>query len=88
MIGADAGSHIGTAKKVIIAPHYVPGHWCCAIADLCSGRLVCCDPFDDDPHRTGALDALGAFVDQVSPGQGAEGAIGATVFREVGTKFA
>ena len=26
MIGSDAGSQIGAAKKVIVAPHYVQGH--------------------------------------------------------------
>ena len=36
-IGADAGSKTGIAKKVAVAPHYVPGHWCSAPADLGSG---------------------------------------------------
>ena len=87
IISDDTGSQIGTAKKVVIAPHYVPGHWCCATADLDSGRLVYYDPFYG-PNRTGALDALGAFADQVSSEQGAERAIGATAFCEIGTKVA
>ena len=80
MIGAGAGSQTGTAKEFVIASHYVPGHWCCTAADLNNRRLVYYGPFYDDPYRAGALSALGAYVDQVSPEQGAEVPIGAAAF--------
>ena len=63
MIGEGADSQIGTARKVVIAPHYARGHWCCATADLNNRRLVYYDPFYDGPHRAGTLNALGAYVD-------------------------
>ena len=49
MIGADAGSQIGTTKKVVVAPHYVSGHWCGATADLDNGQLVYYDLFLQRP---------------------------------------
>ena len=80
MIGKGADSQIGTARKTIIAPHSVPGHWRCAIADLVSRRLVYYGSFYDGPHRTGALNTLGAYVNQVSSEQGANVTIGAATF--------
>ena len=66
MIGRGADAQIGTARKTIILPHFVPGHWCCATAYLVSRQLVYYDQFYDGPHRTGALNAMGAYADQVS----------------------
>ena len=63
MIGKGADSQIGTARKTVIAPHFAPGHWCCATADLYSKRLAYYDPFYDGSHRSGAPNALGAYVD-------------------------
>ena len=80
MIGAGADSQIGTARKAVIAPHYIPGHWCRATTDLDNKRLVYYDPFYDDPHRDGALNTMDAYVDQVSFEQGAKVAIGADTF--------
>ena len=60
MIGKGTDSQIGTARKTVIAPHFAPGHWCCATADLDSRRLVYYDPFCDGPRRTGSPNAQGA----------------------------
>ena len=70
MIGKCADSQIGTARKTAITPHFAPGHWCCATADMISRRLVYYDPLCSGQHRTGALDALSAYLDQVSSEQG------------------
>ena len=48
-----------------MAPHHVPGHWCLACADLRQGKLHYYDPLYHGPGKTRALDALGAYVDQV-----------------------
>ena len=66
MIGKGDDSQISTARKTVIAPHSVLGHWCCATAYLVSRQLVYYDQFYDGPHRTGALNAMGAYADQVS----------------------
>ena len=86
MIGAGADSQIGTAKEIFIAPHHVPGHWCCTTADLNNMRLIYHDPFYGGPYRTGALNALGAYVGKVSSEHGAEVPIGAPAFESTAHK--
>ena len=51
MIGDGADSQISTARKTVIAPHFVPGHWCYDTAYLDNRRLVYYNPFTMD--RTG-----------------------------------
>ena len=65
MVGKGAESALGTAKEVIITPHCVPDHRCCATVDLQGKRLAYYDPFYAGPFRTRALDALGSYIDQV-----------------------
>jgi hypothetical protein len=64
MVGKGAESTLGTAKEVIITPHCVPDHWCCATVDLRSKKLAYYDPFYTGPYRTRALDALSSYIDQ------------------------
>ena len=44
MVGKGAESKLGTAKEVVIAPHCVPDHWCCATVDLHGKKLAYYDP--------------------------------------------
>ena len=73
---------------MVVVPHYIPGHWCCATADLDNERIVYYDPFYNGPHRTGALGALGAFADQVFAEQGGGGSDRRDLLREIGRNFA
>ena len=79
MVGKGAESKLGTAKGVVIAPHCVPDHWCCAVVDLHSKELAYYDPFHDGPHRFRAIGALGSYIYQVYSEQ-AEVPIGAASF--------
>ena len=87
MIGAGADSQINTARKTVITPHHVPGHWCCTTADLDNRRLFYYDPFYDGPHRAGALNALGAHVDHISCEQGGGSGDRRSHIREQVTQF-
>ena len=65
-IGEGADFQIGTARTTIIALHFAPGYWYCATADMASRQLVYYDPFYAGPDRARALNALSAYVDQVT----------------------
>ena len=80
--GKCTDSQIGTARTTIIALHYVPGHWCCATADLANRQLVYYDPFYTGPDRARVLNAQSAYVDQVTSKQGTNVEIGAAKFEQ------
>ena len=63
--GKGTESQIGTALATTVALHYVPGHWCCATADLAKHELVYYDSYHTAPDLR-ALDALGEYVGQVA----------------------
>ena len=64
-VGTGITAQIGTRRQIIMAPHHVPGHWCLAHADLRQSKLHYYDPLYRGPGKKRALDALGAYVDQV-----------------------
>ena len=70
-MGTGTKSLIGTTKKLAIAPHHVPGHWCCTIVDLNNKIFFYCDSWFDGPYRARALSAFGTYVDHVHCEQGA-----------------
>ena len=69
------------ALTTIVALHYVPGHWCCATADLARRELIYYDSYNTTPDLR-ALYALGEYVDQVAIEQGGLVETGAAHFRK------
>ena len=41
---------IGSVIEYVVMPHWVPGHWCLALADFVGERIVYYDSFCDAPH--------------------------------------
>ena len=41
---------IGSVIKYVVMPHWVPGHWCLALADFVKNRIVYYDSFCGAPH--------------------------------------
>ena len=78
--GTGEGSLIGVDRKYLVAPHFVPGHWCCAVADLERNEIRYYDPLYNGTYSAAALGALCAYVDQVNCEQGAMVALGAASF--------
>ena len=65
MIDDGAGAKIGTTKTVVVTPHSVPDYWCCVTADLRRETLHFHDTLNHGLFRASALNATGAYTDQV-----------------------
>ena len=52
MAGGGFGRGLGTHVKVLVAAHYVPGHYCLAFVDFERERFLYVDPLDVDNDGT------------------------------------
>ena len=75
MAGGGFGRGLGTHVKVLVAAHYVPGHYCLAFVDFERERFLYADPYhvDKSDKRGDGLKALAKLREHVQQELGRQG---------------
>ena len=63
---------LGAEVTLLVAVHYVPGHWCFISADFRRRRFVYYDPLYGGAHATGARHSFSAHLKEELARQGCE----------------